>query len=158
MLLSSRLVGMIETHAEDLTRGVIQDLKTNPRTPYMHHLSNEELHNQSYEVYRNLSHWLMDFSDDAIKAFHIRLARHHFEEGIPLEEIVFAYILKKYHLRDYIRTSGMVDSAAELLQEQELHHLIGSFFDKATYYSVKGYEKARNAQLVGVEVAGRPHG
>ena len=150
MLLSSRLVQMIENHAEELTSGVIADLRTNPKTPCMHRLSAQELHDQSYQVYRNLSRWLMELSDEAIKAFHFKLAKLRFEEGIPLSEIVFAHVLKKYHLRDYIRTSGMVDSAVELLQEQELHHLIGSFFDKAIYYTVKGYEEAERALPVGV--------
>jgi hypothetical protein len=150
MLLSSTFVGMVETHAEELTRGVIEDLKTNPRTPCLHDLSTRELHDQAYEVYRNLGHWLADFSDDAIQAFHFKLAQHRYKEGIPLEEVIFSHILKKYHLRDYIRTSGMVDSAADLIQEQELHHLIGSFFDKAIYYTVKGYERARKTQLVEV--------
>jgi hypothetical protein len=140
---------MIENHAEELTRSVIEDLKTNPRTPCLHQLSTQALHDQSYQVYRNLSRWLMELSDEAIRAFHFKLARHRFEEGIPLSEVVFAHILKKYHLRDYIRTSGMVDSAVELLQEQELHHLIGSFFDKAIYYTVRGYEEAEKAQPVG---------
>ena len=150
MLLSSRLVQMIENHAEELTSGVIADLRTNPKTPCMHRLSAQELHDQSYQVYRNLSRWLMELSDEAINAFHYKLAKLRFEEGIPLSEIVFAHVLKKYHLRDYIRTSGMVDSAVELLQEQELHHLIGSFFDKAIYYTVKGYEEAERALPVGV--------
>jgi hypothetical protein len=146
---------MIEDHAEELTRSVVEDLKTNPKTPYMHELSTQELHDQSYAVYRNFGQWLMEFSDDAIKAFHFKVARHRLEEGIPLQEIVFAYILKKYHLRDYIRTSGMVDSAVELLQEQELHHLIGSFFDKAIYYTVKEYQETEKAQLVEATVRER---
>lgn len=141
---------MIENHAEELTRTAIQDLKTNPRTPYLHGLSIQELHDQSYDVYRNLSHWLMDFSDEAIEAFHYQLARQRYEEGIPLQEVVFAHILRKYHLRDYIRRSGMVDSATDLIQEQELHHLIGRFFDKAIYYTVKGYEREHKAQPVEV--------
>lgn len=149
MLLSSRLVRMIETHAEELTRSVIDDLKTNPKTPYLHELSTLQLHDQAYEVYRNLGHWLTDFSDEAIQSFHFKLAKHRYEEGIPLEEIVFSHLLKKYHLRDYIRTSGMVNSAADLIQEQELHHLIGSFFDKAIYYTVKGYARELKAQPVG---------
>lgn len=155
MLLSTRLIQMIEDHAEELTRGVVEDLKTNPKTPYMHQLSTQALHDQSYQVYRNLSRWLMELSDDAIKAYHLNVARVRFEEGIPLSEIVFAHTLKKYHLRDYIRTSGMVDSAVGILQEQELHHLIGSFFDKAIYYTVVGYEEAEKAELVGVAARAR---
>jgi hypothetical protein len=49
--------------------------------------------------------------------------------------------LTKYHLRDYIRSAGLVDSAVELYQEQELHRLLGHFFDKAIYYTVRAYER-----------------
>ena len=35
----------------------------------------------------------------------------------------------------------MVDSAVELYQEQELHRLLGHFFDKAIYYTVRAYER-----------------
>lgn len=139
---------MIENHAEELTRGVIADLRSNPKTPSMHRLSAQELHDQSYRVYRNLSRWLVEPSDEEIKAFHFRLAQQRREEGIALSEVVYAHNLKKHHLRDYIRTSGMVDSAVDLWQEQELHHRIGSFFDKAVYYTVMGYEKTDNAEML----------
>lgn len=152
MILSSKLVQRIENHAEELTKGVIEDLKTNPKTPSMHVLSAHELHDQSYEVYHNLSRWLTQLSEDSIEAFYGNLAKLRWEEGIPLNELIYALILKKYHLRDYIRTSGMVDSAVDLLQEQELHHLIGCFFDKGIFYTVKGYEAASKAEPVGVGV------
>lgn len=157
MILSSKLVHMIENHAEELTRSVIKDLRTNSKTPSMHELTDRQLHDQSYEVYHNLSRWLTQLSEGAIKAFHVRLAQMRFEEGIPESELIYALILKKYHLRDYIRASGMVDSAVDLLQEQELHHLIGSFFDKAIFYTAQGYEEASKAEPVGV-MAGRPMG
>ncbi|HEX5412493.1 MAG TPA: hypothetical protein VFZ27_11615 [Terriglobia bacterium] len=146
MILSAKLVQMIEYHAEELTRGVIHDLKTNPKTPSLHQLSGAELHDQSYDVYHSLSRWLTQLSEDSIKDFHYKLAEIRLTEGIPLNEVIYALILKKYHLRDFIRTSGMVDSAVELLQEQELHHLIGSFFDKAIFFTAKRYEEASRAE------------
>lgn len=148
MNLSSKLIQMIEDHAEELTRSVIRDLQTNLKTSSMHGLSERELHDQSYEVYHNLSRWLTKLSDGAIKDFHYKLARLRYEEGVPAREAVYALILKKYHLRDYIRTSGIVDSAVDLLQEQELHHLIGSFFDKAIYHTLEGYEAASKSRPV----------
>jgi hypothetical protein len=36
----------------------------------------------------------------------------------------------------------LVDSAVELHQEQELHHVLGQFFDKAIYYTIRAYERA----------------
>ncbi|MEJ2007568.1 MAG: hypothetical protein P8Z30_05315 [Acidobacteriota bacterium] len=118
----------------------------------MHELSARELHDQAYEVYRNLGRWLTQLSEETIEAFYYSLARLRCEEEIPASEVIYSLILKKYHLRDYIRTSGMVDSAVDLLQEQELHHLIGCFFDKAIFYTLKGYEATCKPEPVGVGV------
>jgi hypothetical protein len=63
-------------------------------------------------------------------------------EDVPLHEVVYALILIKYHLRDYVRTAGLVNSTVELYQRLELDRLVGQFFDKATYFTVRGYEHA----------------
>lgn len=144
-MLSVRLVRMIEDHAEELTRGVLDDLQSNPRTPSYHRLDREELHRRVYDVYRNLGRWLGEMSEEAIGASYGELGRKRHSEGIPLSEVVYALILIKYHLRDYIRTSGLIDSAVDLYQEQELHRLVGRFFDKATYHTVRGHECASAA-------------
>jgi hypothetical protein len=49
----------------------------------------------------------------------------------------------KEHLRSYIRRAAAADSAVELHQEAELNLMIGHFFDKALYFTVRGYEEAR---------------
>jgi len=139
-MLSFRLVHMIESHAEQLTRGVVHDLQTNPRTPAYHKLSAEELHHRAYAVYRNLGRWLGEETEQTIEAFYGELGKKRHAEGIPLCEVVYALLLVKYHLRDYIRASGLVDSAVEMYQEQELHRLVGHFFDRAIYFTVKSYE------------------
>ncbi len=140
-MLSARLVQMIEDHAEQLTRGVVHDLQTNPRTTAYHKLSREELDRRAYDVYHNLGRWLSHKTDEAIEASYSALGKMRSAEGIPLSEVVYALVLTKYHLRDYIRSVGLGVSAVELYQEQELHRLVGHFFDKAIYYTVRGYER-----------------
>ncbi len=142
MLLSTRLVQRIEEHADELTRGVVEDLQSNPKTPSYHALPTRTIERRAYDVYRNLGKWLTTMSDEEIESAHYELARRRAEEKVPLSELVYALILTKYHLRNYINASGMVDSAVQLYQEQELQHLIGRFFDKATYYTIRGYEQA----------------
>jgi hypothetical protein len=139
-MLSFRLVKAIESHAEQLTRGVVHDLQTNQRTPMYHTVPAEELHHRAHAVYSNLGRWLGEKTDQTIEAFYGELGKKRCAEGIPLCEVVYALLLTKYHLRDYIRTSGLVDSAVELYQEQELQRLVGHFFDRAVYYTVKSYE------------------
>jgi hypothetical protein len=139
-MLSARLVRTIEDHAEELTRGVLNDLATNQKTPNYHRLSREELHRRVYDVYRNLGRWLSDTSDAPIEASYSELGHRRGREGVPLSEVVYALVLTKHHLREYIRSSGLVESVVELYQEEELNELVGRFFDKAVYYTVAGYE------------------
>jgi hypothetical protein len=139
-MLSVRLMQMIEDHAEDLTEGLIKDLRSNPRTPHYHHLISEELHYRAYSVYRNLGHWVSQKSEEAIEADYTDLAIRRYKEEVPLEEVVFALTSTKNHLYAYIRNSGLMDSAMELHQERELRRQIGNFFDKAIYYTVKAYQ------------------
>jgi hypothetical protein len=140
-MLSDRLVRMIEDHADELTRALVHNLQTNPRTASYHKLPREAIHERTYNVYKNLSLWLSSKSDENIEASYTDMGKQRFTEEIPLSEVVYALILTKYHLRDYIRFAGIVDSAIELYQEQELQRLLGGFFDKAIYYTVRAYER-----------------
>jgi hypothetical protein len=141
-MLSDRLVRMIEHHAEELTRALVENLHSNPRTVAYHRLSREAIHDRIHNVYKNLGLWLNSKAEEDIEASYTELGRDREAEGIPLSEVVYALILTKYHLRDYIRAAGLVDSAVELYQEQELQRRLGHFFDKAIYYTVRAYERA----------------
>jgi hypothetical protein len=144
-MLSARLVTLIEEHAEDLTRGVLADVRSNPRTPSYHHLPREELHKRAYDVYRNLGRWLGDKAEERIADSFGGLGRLRREEGIPLSEVAYALLLTKHHLHRYMRSAGLVDSALDLYQEKELNLLVEQFFDRAIYHTVRGYEGAASA-------------
>jgi hypothetical protein len=137
---------MIEDHAEELFRGLIDDLQSNPRTPSYHRLNRDELRLRLYDVYRHLGKWLSDATENHVEVEYGELGRKRFQENIPISEVVWALTLSKYHLRDYIRTCGLIESAVELYQEQELQRLIGRFFDRAVYHTVRGYEHEMRAQ------------
>jgi hypothetical protein len=140
-MLSPRLVKMIEDHAEELTESLIKDLQSNQRTPHYHSLGREELHHRTYDVYRNLGKWLSHETEAAIESGYTDLAKRRYAEGVPLSEVVYALILTKEHLREYVRFAGLIDSAIELHSERELQRQVGRFFDRAIYYTVKGFEQ-----------------
>ena len=130
---------MIEDHAEQITRSLLSDLGSNDRTPSYHALSRNNLYQRIFEVYRNLDRWLVDESDEEIEAAYKELGKIRFAQDVPLSEVVYALMLTKNHLRSYIRTSALLDSAIELYQEKELQQLIEQFFDKAIYHTVQAY-------------------
>ena len=83
-MLSTRLVRLIESHAEDLTRGLVGHLKAHPRTPSYHHYSDADLHTRAYNVYRNLGAWVTGKGEEEIRKAYEDLGRLRFAEGIPL--------------------------------------------------------------------------
>jgi len=130
---------MVEDHADQITHALLNDLQSNPRTPTYHSLSRDELHRRVFEIYRNLGRWVANEADETVEAAYSDLGKIRFAEDIPLSEVVYALILTKYHLREYINTSALLDSAVELYQEKELQRMIGMFFDKAIYFTVQAY-------------------
>ena len=155
-MLSDRLVRTIENHADELTRALIADLQSNPRTTAYHQLSREAIHHRTYHVYKDLGLWLNSKAEKDIESNYTKLGKEREAEGIPLSEVVYALTLTKYHLRDYIRISGLADSAMDLYQALDLQRLLGQFFDKAIYYTVRAYERsARFQEVAGAVPEGR---
>jgi len=143
-MLSDRLVRMIEHHADELTRGLVEDLRSNPRTASYHKFSREAIQLRTYHVYKDLGLWLNSKAEEDIEARYTKLGNQREAEGVPLSEVVYALTLTKYHLRDYIRVAGLADSAVDLYQSLELQRRLGQFFDKAVYYTVRAYERSAN--------------
>jgi hypothetical protein len=146
-MLSAHLIRTIETHAEELTRELLQDLSCNPRTRAFHGLTREQLHGRVYDVYHNLGRWLAENDERHIESVYGELGRRRHHDHTPVSELLYAVILVKEHLRSYIRRIAAANSAIEMHQEAELNQMIGHFFDKALYYSVKGYEEADEPRL-----------
>ena len=146
-MLSSRLVRMIEEHAEQLTQAVLKDLVNNPLTPSYHNLRREELRRRCYEVFHNFACWLAPQDDEILENWYGELGSQRLAEGIPLSEVIQALILTKRHLEEYIRAFGLADSALELYQKLEIYRLIGRFFDTAIYFAAKGYERESSVRL-----------
>lgn|SRR5487761_848330 len=141
-MLSDRLVRMIENHADQLTLGAVQNLRSSPHTPSYQGLSHDDLYQRVYKVYHDLGRWLAEKTDNALHDWYAELGEKRFSQGIPLSEVIWALILTKYYLRDYIRMYGLADSALELHQQQELYHLLDYFFDRSLLYAALGYERA----------------
>ncbi len=82
-MLSTRLIQMIEAHAEQLTQGLVQQLKSHPRTASYKRFSDTEIHNRTYTVYKNLGAWTVGKSEGEIRRTYKELGLDRFEECIP---------------------------------------------------------------------------
>ena len=150
-MLSVRLIKLIETHAESLTREVVEDLLTNENTPAFRRIPKAELEPRVFAFYQHLGNWIGDPDDDAVRAEYEEWGRIRSRQGIPVSEIVYSLILTKRHLRRYIRENAFVVFSGdritqgelipfELYNIQELNYSVGDFFDNALYYLTRGAE------------------
>lgn len=153
--LSDRLIRIIESEAEELTRGTVNKLQTSTRTLSYHKLPYDELYQRAYAVYHDLGRWLWEASEQTIQAWYRELGEKRCEEAIPLAEVLWALILTKNRLRDYLGAYALADSSLELYQQQEFDRLIGHFFDRAICYTTQGYEQraSRHAKRAPIAIA-----
>jgi hypothetical protein len=157
-MLGTRLLLLIQAHAGPLTRDVVQDLRTNVRTPTLGRLNPADVETRISALFYNLGKWIGDADENAVRAEYDDMGRARFRDGVPVSELVYALVITKHHLRRYIRDHGLVDfvgdriAAQELLPVelhsiQELNYQVGEFFDRALYYLARGYEAEAATRL-----------
>jgi hypothetical protein len=134
------LITLVESHAADLTRDLVADVSSNPRTTFLHNLSRDELQKAATTVYTNLGRWLAESDEAEIEREFAAVAKRRHAEGVPASELVYAMILVKQHLLEYVNRNQLVDAIVDLYQREGVELLIGQFFDKAIYHTLKGYE------------------
>jgi hypothetical protein len=135
------LMKQIETHAEQLSEQVIQAVRTSPRTRSMGQLSEEELRNRFFDLFRNFGRWLSEKNEDEIEAIYGEIGRRRCREGMPLNDLVYALILVKQHVWDYVVKNLMPASEGRLYEEERFGEMVGKFFDRALYHTIRGYEE-----------------
>jgi hypothetical protein len=135
------LMQQIETHAEKLTDRVIDAVRTNPRTKFLRDLSEEELRRRFFDLFRNLGRWLSEKSESEIETIYGDIGRRRCREAVPLSELVYALLLVKQHLWDYVQKNVVAISESTLYEEELVAEMIGRFFDRALYHAVRGYEE-----------------
>ena len=65
-----------------------------------------------------------------------------YRQRVPLSELVWAIVLTKENLWEFLSLECVPDRLIEVFGELELLQLLGRFFDRAIHYAVVGYEQA----------------
>jgi hypothetical protein len=142
-MISQRLVQMIETHAEELTRRWLKEVRQSDATAGYHSLSDAILSKRAFDVYAHLGRWVGSEGQlEEVERTYTALGEERFREGLKLSEVVQALAMTKHQLWAYIRDYGLLDSVLQLNQSLELYNRVVLFFDRATYHTVVGYERA----------------
>ena len=138
-----RLVQLIEAHAAELSKGLMQRLQTSPQCPeLLHKVPPDELKRRAQEIYRNLSDWLLSKTESEIEERYIGLGVRRARQGLPFSQFLWAITLTKEYLWEYLEKEGLLEQPLDLLGEIELVHNLERFFDRAIYFAAIGYESA----------------
>lgn len=140
-MLSDQVIRIIESHAEELTVGIVERLRGSSHTPAYKTVPPEELHHRLFEIYHDLGHWLLGNMEQTVQSRYEAVGKQRYKEDVPLGQVLWAQVLIKEHLRDAIGDAMSADSALELHREREILRLIGRFFDRALCYTAEAYER-----------------
>jgi hypothetical protein len=143
-MLGSRLVHMIEEHADDLANGLTAKLAQSNLTSDFRKIPTEELQKAAAELYRNLGEWLLKKTEKDIEQHFVSIAQRRSAEGIRLPQLVWALVISRNHLYQFLLGHAFADSIFELYSELEVQQLLNQFFERATYYAVVAYEESTN--------------
>lgn len=150
-----RLIQLIETHADNLSEGLMHKLKKSDKcSELLHKVSADELKRRTYEIYRHLSDWLLGKTVTEIEERYIGLGVRRARQGVPFSDVLWAFSATKEYLWEYLQQEGLLEQPVEFFGEIELLRSLEQFFDRALYFAAMGYESAARDE---VEHAPRIH-
>jgi hypothetical protein len=140
-MLSQKFVELIEKNADKLARQWLQDVRKNVHTPAYHTFDEDLLYQRAFDMYKNLGQWLnVQTPKEQTTKYYLKYGQDRCQEGFPLPELIYSFVLFRRHLWLYILHSGFLDTAYELLRALELNNRVILFFDRALHSMVRGYE------------------
>jgi hypothetical protein len=141
---SDRLVMLIKTNADELTKRLCRDLLSREETKAYRNVAQDVVYERAYEVYSRLDTWLQGNRNKAseIRKYFEAQGEKRFQEGIPLREEVMTLMLIKRHLWLYVMETNFFDSTYELQQALQFNNRVVTFFDRVIFYVTNGYQRA----------------
>ncbi len=145
-MLAYRLVRLIETHSERLAEGLSERLKHCEKCKSFSRVPAQEFRQRSYEIYHNLGEWLLGKKEEDIARRYQEIGARREAQGVPLSELIFAIVLTREYLWEYLKHEAGPEKPVEVFGELEMLQLLEQFFDRAMFYAARGYERAHAAR------------
>jgi hypothetical protein len=133
------LVKLIESRADELTELMVRKVRESPRMAAYHRFGDDELGERARLVYANLGKWLEEGSEGLVVEEYFRLGKLRCQERIPLSQVIWALLLIRRNLWEFIELQGW-DTVSDLQRTLDLEILVVRFFDRAILHAVSGYE------------------
>ncbi len=150
-MISQDLVKLIIEHADELTNRCLKDIYSREETRSFKDVPRAIMFDRVRDHYSKLDAWLAKGTKEGIHNYYIKLGQTRFHEGIPLHELIMAFMLIKRHLWLFVQEKQFYDSAYALNQAIELNNRVVLFFDRIIYAITIGYENEIHAQVAAAD-------
>ena len=147
-----RLIRLIETHSKQLAEELLVRARESAHLTSYNRVPENELKQRVYEVYSHLGQWLISSPEADIERQYSEIGARRFRQGVPLSELLWAIVLTKDNLWDFLNKESWPGFEVEVLAEHEMFRTIDQFFNRAMFHAARGFERA--ARVEGALVAG----
>jgi len=140
VVIALRLVRLIESHSDSVSRNLVLKFRASNRTAEMRKITETELLGGMHELLLHLSDWLLMKTDADIEKHYRAVGASLRSRNIALADACWAITMTKQYLWEFLQKQGFLRSPVELYGEMELLCLLDQFFDRALCYTAEGYE------------------
>ena len=142
-----KLIQLIETRADRLSEGLMHRLKKNDRcSELLQRVPSDELRRRSYEIYRDLSDWLLNKAESELEERYVVLGMKRAAQGVPYTDLLWAVSTTKEYLWEFMLAEGLFEEPIDLFGEIDLLYSMDRFFNRILYFAAMGHERARQAE------------
>lgn len=139
----TKLIQLIETHAEKLTEGLLHRVEHSDRCPHLlKNVPHEELKRRVYEIYHQLNEWVRNTTQTEIEERYLGIGMRRARQGVPFSELLWAITTVKEYLCHCLEQEGVLEEPVDLYGDWQLLQSVEQFFDHAVYFAAIGYESA----------------
>ncbi len=147
-MVGSRFTKLVEKHSEELSRELALKLHASSRTKSFHEIPLEDLQRDVGVLYHNLGDWLLDRTEEDVKARYREIGRLRAEQGIPPEELMWGFVIAREHVIAFLHREAIGDGALALFSELEFISSLTQFFDRAAYHAIAAQSAVLNQKAV----------
>ena len=145
-MLRHRLIRLIESHSDELATELLTRVRQSPHLNSFNNVPENELKQRVHEIYSHLGQWLLVKTEADIERQYSEIGARRFRQGVVLSELLWAIILTKDNLWDFLSSESWPGFEMEVLAEHDMFRMIDQFFNRATYYAARGYEQAARTE------------
>jgi hypothetical protein len=146
-ILFNRFVQLIEKDHQIITDRFITDLIKNPETSAYHNRDVKSIYDYCDKIYSDLSIFISsDYPKKKIEEVYTNKGKDRLNQGIPFSQVQKAITLQRRHLWLYV-LDKLYDDNTAYKEAIELNNRVLLFFDRATFYMLKGYEEIFNKKF-----------